>query len=64
MHDQVVIHETIDQQTISITKAGIQATRNAHASILAAANLIYGRYDRSKMSKANVALSAPTLSLF
>lgn len=62
--DQVAIHEAMEQQTISITKAGISATLNARASILAAANPIFGRYDRTKTLKGNVALSAPILSRF
>jgi len=62
--DQVAIHEAMEQQTISITKAGITATLNARASILAAANPIHGRYDRSKTLRANVQLSAPILSRF
>jgi DNA replication licensing factor MCM6 len=62
--DQVAIHEAMEQQTISITKAGIQATLNARTSILAAANPVFGRYDRSKTLKANITVSAAIMSRF
>lgn len=62
--DQVAIHEAMEQQTISITKAGIQATLNARTSILAAANPIFGRYDRTKTLRQNVQISAPIMSRF
>lgn len=62
--DQVAIHEAMEQQTISITKAGIKATLNARTSILAAANPIGGRYDKSKPLKQNIQLSAPIMSRF
>merc|ERR1711936_1436489 len=63
-HDQVAIHEAMEQQTISITKAGVKATLNARTSILAAANPISGRYDRSKSLKQNIQMSAPIMSRF
>ncbi|CAH2305401.1 DNA replication licensing factor MCM6 [Pelobates cultripes] len=64
LRDQVAIHEAMEQQTISITKAGVKATLNARTSILAAANPVGGRYDRSKSLKQNVNLSAPIMSRF
>merc|ERR1712110_193391 len=62
--DQVAIHEAMEQQTISITKAGVKATLNARTSILAAANPISGRYDRTKSLKQNIAMTAPIMSRF
>ncbi len=62
--DQVAIHEAMEQQTISIAKAGIQATLNARTSILAAANPVGGRYNRKQTLRANVAMSAPIMSRF
>jgi DNA replication licensing factor MCM6 len=62
--DQVAIHEAMEQQTISIAKAGIQATLNARASILAAANPVGGRYNRKTTLRANINMSAPIMSRF
>lgn len=54
----------MEQQTISIAKAGIQATLNARTSILAAANPVGGRYNRKQTLRQNVAMSAPIMSRF
>ena len=62
--DQAAIHEAMEQQTISISKAGIQATLNARTSILAAANPVNGRYDKTRTLKSNVNISAPIMSRF
>ncbi|KAM7193163.1 MCM2/3/5 family domain containing protein [Naviculisporaceae sp. PSN 640] len=62
--DQVAIHEGMEQQTISIAKAGIQATLNARTSILAAANPVGGRYNRKTTLRANINMSAPIMSRF
>ncbi|KAL2861231.1 MCM DNA helicase complex subunit MCM6 [Aspergillus lucknowensis] len=62
--DQVAIHEAMEQQTISIAKAGIHTTLNARASILAAANPIGGRYDPKTTLRGNLNFSAPIMSRF
>ncbi len=64
LKDQVAIHEAMEQQTISIAKAGIHATLNARTSVLAAANPVGGRYDKTKTLMGNLNISAPIMSRF
>ena len=62
--DQVAIHEAMEQQTISIAKAGIHASLNARTSILAAANPVGGRYNRKLSLRGNLNMTAPIMSRF
>ncbi|CAN4106991.1 unnamed protein product [Withania somnifera] len=62
--DRVSIHEAMEQQSISISKAGIVTSLQARCSVIAAANPIGGRYDSSKNFTQNVELTDPIISRF
>merc|ERR1719197_311299 len=62
--DQVALHEAMEQQTISISKAGVQAQMNARACVLAAAQPKEGRYDPSQTLQNNVDITPPLMSRF
>lgn len=59
-----VLHEVMEQQTISIAKAGIITTLNARTSILASANPINSRYNPNLPVTDNIDLPPPLLSRF
>lgn len=62
--DRTSIHEAMEQQSISISKAGIVASLQARCAVIAAANPIGGRYDNSATFSQNVDLTEPIISRF
>lgn len=62
--DRSALHEALEQQTVSIAKAGIMATLNTRCSVLAAANPKFGRFDRYKAVAEQIDLPSPILSRF
>ena len=54
----------MEQQTISVAKAGIMSQLNSRTSVLAAANYIFGKFDDLKMVEEQIELQSTILCIF
>jgi len=62
--DRSALHEAMEQQTVTVTKAGINATLNARCALLGAANPKYGRFDRYRPIAEQIDLPPTLISRF